>query len=333
MESSKVGRPGFGLKTVLGAALILAGLGIALFGVPPWPYQHDLSFKQVEELKPGDPGFPTLNASYPAESLRRYRVTQGETASLTLDVVRYRKDGDTRSAIIHLGDEPSSSAPNSKKIRQELWTSAMEAVNKHTDEKALFLSWWDDAQRIDFSTGRNTWTRVPTAAAFGGDPEKRLWEAVTGPYAADETRLRQLANWLAMDAGAALAEMAKALPADTPVYFLACLDDLARVSEVERLSGKKLGFEAALFPASGDMHGQIAAVKRWAGEKGSGNYLVQQIPGQGIRAWRITDAATENTLLAKLLPFTGSLANPVPGLETVYQSPWGGYLTIFQWQR
>lgn len=319
-------------KVTAGLALILVGLWVSIYGAPKWPF-HDLAFNKVEELKPGEPRFPALAAHYPADAIEHYTVTQGDEASLSLDSVRYRAmDGKVRRAVLYLGDEQSS-APTTKRLRQDLWAGAIAAIGQHTDDKALFLSWWDNAQRIDFFTGRDTWAMTPVATAFANRRERELWDRVAGPFNPDDARVRQLARWLAMDAKEALANMDKTLPADASVYLLACLDDLARVSEIERLSGKKLAFEASLFPTSSDIHAQIASVKRWAGEKGSGSYLVQQIPGQGIRAWRITDAATENSLLAKLLPFTGSLASPAPGLEPVYQSSWGGYLTIFEWQR
>jgi hydroxylamine oxidation protein HaoB len=117
------------------------------------------------------------------------------------------------------------------------------------------------------------------------------------------------------------------------VYWLACLDDLARLSEIEALGGAKLPFEARVFPAADNIHGQIAEARRWAGEAGPGAYLAQQLPGGGARVWRITREAGTKTLLARLLPFTSSLAQPLAKLSLVYQSSWGGYLSVYQWQR
>jgi hydroxylamine oxidation protein HaoB len=60
---------------------------------------------------------------------------------------------------------------------------------------------------------------------------------------------------------------------------------------------------------------------------------VQALPNGGTRAWRITREEGTKTLLARLLPFTTSLAKPLDKLSLVYQSPWGGYLSVYEWRR
>jgi hydroxylamine oxidation protein HaoB len=295
-----------------------------------------LHAEKIAEMNASEPGFPVLSGHYQAQSIERYKLQQGEEVSLPLNVVSYpAADGTMHRATLYLADNAThaGTSTDTMQLRQELWHGAMAALNQHADENALFLSWWDDAQRIDWFTGRSNWVTAPAAAAFANVGEQRLWTQIAGPFPQDETRLRQLARWLTMNAQDALTEMSNVLPRAIPVYFLACLDDLARLAEIERLSGKKLAFGVAQFPRTSDIHAQIAEVKRWAHEKGNGSYLIQNIPGGGIRAWRIEDTETENTLLAKLLPFTSSMENTVATLETVYQSPWASYLTVFRWNR
>ncbi|WP_347988525.1 hydroxylamine oxidation protein HaoB [Methylomonas sp. AM2-LC] len=319
---------------VVGIVCILSGIWVGWFGLPVWS-SPPLRWQKIQEIKYGQPGFPELTSPFSMVGATKYEVRQGDDISLLLNSIQYRTITDeVRQAIIYLPDN-SSDQPltEMKALRHDLWLEVSQAILQHTDEKTLFLSWWDDAQRIDFLTGRKTWIHAPTATTFANANEQELWQQVAGPIDPDEQALRRLASLLAMDVQQALQEMAKILTADVPVYWLVCLDDLARVSEIERLSGKQLGFEARLFPQSGDVHSQIAEVKRWASENGTGSYLVQNIPGQGVRAWRIMDSATENTLLAKMLPFTSSLANPADNLEIVYQSNWGAYLAIYHWLR
>jgi hydroxylamine oxidation protein HaoB len=303
---------------------MVLGLWVAFNGLPKWPAQ-DLAF---DKLQGGEaPESARLLGHYAAQSVERYEIRRGDAAALALESVVYRgKTGAPLRAILY--PEAAAPIPGASK-RRDLWSAAAKAIGQHSRDQAMFLSWWDNAQRIDFLTGRTNWVLTPSATAFANRTERMLWNQLAGPLEPDDRRLRQLARWLAMDAGEALTEMAKQLPGEVPVYLLACVDDLARVAEIERLSGKKLGIEAAVFSGSADFHGQIAQVKRWAGEKGAGNYLVQSVPG-GVRAWRVTDGATENSLLVRLLPFTVSLARPLPGISTVYQSAWGGYLTIFE---
>jgi hydroxylamine oxidation protein HaoB len=115
------------------------------------------------------------------------------------------------------------------------------------------------------------------------------------------------------------------------IYVLACVDDLARLGEIERLSGVTIPLEARYFPAASDLHAQIKDVRRWASEKGEGaNYLVQPVMGGGVRAWRVTSPEASNLLLIRLLPFSKSLETPLQGARLVYQSHWGAYISVHE---
>ncbi len=300
-----------------------------LFGLPDFS-SHGLKYEKPAELKTGENGFPGIQGAFPVETLARYRVGR-ESGQFELNVAQYRdSQGEAASAIVF----PSGgNAQSEAGLRHELWQAAAEAMLTHTDKDALFISWWDDGQRIRFFTGRKPWLDQPAASAFADAAQQEFWRQVGGGFSGDETRLRQFARWLSMDADAALAEMDQSLPKGRAVYWLVCLDDLARLSEIEALSGVRLPFEARSFPPADNIHSQIAEVRRWAGEKGVGSYLVQQLPGGGARVWRITREEGVKTLLARLLPFTTSLAKPLEHQALVYQSAWGGYLSVYQWQR
>lgn len=319
----------------LGIACLIAGVWIWISGIPTFSSSPALNISNVREIRKNDSDFPALTSHYPVDTTWRYALQQGDMAALTLDVVDYSTaTGEKRRAMLYLPNQSDLPAVQEiKKLRQDLWNTAAEAINQHTTENSLFLSWWDNNQRIDLLSGRAGWAMLPVVTAFASREEQTLWEKLAGQSNPDDAQLRRLAGWLTMDADKAMAEIAASIPATTPVYLLACLDDLARLSEIERLSGKKLGFEARFFPQSSDMHAQIAQVKHWASEKGNGSYLLQNVPGQGLRAWRIIDQDTENTLLAKILPFTTSIAKPPANLKIVYQSSWGAYLTIYELQR
>ncbi len=312
-----------------GAALLLAGLGLlAAAALSPDPLR--LNFSLDRQLAADAPGFPELNAFRSATRLESYHIRQGETPAFNLDIAVYpAAEPEQRRAIVYLPD----ASDNGKQRRHNDWDDAMRAAREHSPADALFISWWDNAQRLDFMTGRDAWTRQPAAAAFPDPAEQALWRQTAGPFAADDARLRQLARWLSMDAEQARADMAATLPAGRPVYILTCADDLARLREIEALSGKKLGLEARFFPQDADIHRQISQVKSWANAAGTGDYLLQSRPGQGVLAWRVADAETRRSLLVKLLPFTHSLAEPTPGLNLIYRSAGGGYLSIHQWER
>ena len=322
-------------RQAFGVMLLLAGSLLLIFG---WPDGgSELKYRKLAEIKAGEPGFPAVAGRYPVEKMTRYEIGRDGEGSVILNVVDYRDDqGEVERAIVFPAADGtvagSHSSQGDVQLRHDLWKAAADAILAHTGEDALFASWWDNSQRIRFMTGRRTWLRSPVAEGFSDDQPRRFWEEIAGGFARDEKFLRQWARWLTMDAEAALAEMSAAMPKGQPVYFLICLDDLARLSEIESLSGVKLPFEVRLFPPSGDVHAQIGGVKRWANEKANGAYLVQQLPGGAVRAWRITTDEGVKTLLARLLPFTTSLARPLENQALVYQSGWGAYLSIYQWQ-
>jgi hydroxylamine oxidation protein HaoB len=325
-----------GLLQAIGGMLLLVGSLLLIFG---WPGGGpELKYRKLAEIPAGEADFPELAARYPAEKLTRYAISRNGEGSLVLNVADYRGDrGRPERAIVFPPKDEGAVgegrlSQDDAQLRHDLWKSAADAILAHTGEDALFVSWWDNAQRIRFMTGRKVWLRSPVAGAFADGGQRRFWEDISGGFEQDEKTMRQWARWLTMDAEAALAEMSAVLPKDKPVYFLMCLDDLARLSEIESLSGITLPFEVRLFPSAGDVHAQIAGVKRWAHEKGDGAYLVQQLSGGAVRAWRITTGEGAKTLLARMLPFTTSLAKPLEKQALVYQSGWGGYLAIYQWK-
>lgn len=324
--------PGAGTRlswsAVLGIALLLVGSAILLDALRSPTFRFERTAVPVTETL-----IRSLQGVFPIEKLTRYTLRHGSDIAVELTVADYRDARGTARRVTlfpeRARDGPEGPGPGTaRQLRHDLWQAAAEAITKHTDERALILSWWDNAQRVRFLTGRDTWLDRPAAAAFPDGNERAFWGEVAGGFASGGEP-EQWARWLTMEADAAITEMKSRLPQDRPVYLLVCLDDLARSAEIEALSGVRLPFEAAVFPTEGDVHGQIAQVKRWAREKGDFGYLVQQIPGVGIRAWRITTKQGQEMLLARLLPFNTSLARPLPQLPVVYQTGWGSYLTIY----
>lgn len=314
------------LPKVFGGLLVVAG---ALVLVTEWGYfgkAGKLRWEKTEIIEPGRPEFADHAPKGDAQRLLRYKITQGEVAEVTLTVAEYRSGEGLARAIVY---PPGQGARSDASLRHDLWQEAANTIRAHAPAEGQFLAWWDDAQRIAFGTGKPVWAALPPAAAFSDRSELGVWKEIAGGMADDDTKLRQWARWLTMDADQAIAEMQTALR-DRPSYLLVCLDDLARLGEIEAMSGRKLPFEFRLFAPAKDLHGQIAAVKAWAADKGTGNYLVQQLSSGEARAWRITTEEGARTLLARLLPFTSSLAKPLETLGLVYQSAWGAYLAVYR---
>ena len=71
------------------------------------------------------------------------------------------------------------------------------------------------------------------------------------------------------------------------------------------------------------MHTEVRVVKEWLAESGYTSYAVERLSLLEIRVHFLADVASENTLLAALLPFTSS--NPMTLEDLGLVANYGGY--------
>ena len=318
--------------------ILTAGVVILIYGVPGFndkQTDEPYSLEKQSQLEADEANFPLIGSYYHVDTLEHYSLGQFDQGGLLIQVAHYTDARDKPySAIVY---EPAALANTTEitpletqlqALRQQAWNTAFNSIRQGSDQNSLFLTWWDNAQRVHLYTGRNTWAQAPLAEAFSSTEERALWHQLGGGFADNDEHLKQLARWLSMDAEQALDEIRTRIQ-QPEYYFLVSMDDLVRLSEISALSGQTLPFETRLFSPGDNIHTLISGVKQWANEKGNGHYLVQKLPAGRVRAWRISRAEGENTLLARLLPFTASLANPLSGTELVYRSSdWSGYLSV-----
>ena len=288
-----------------------------------------------------------LNSYFKINSIETYHISLEENDSHDLSVAKYTDEQNrNKKAIIFLpdadadatGDESTvdkakkafSSTDKSSHFRYEKWLGTSEAINKYTNEQSLFISYWDNAQRIHLFTGRETWIIGPDKNAYSSAAEQALWESVAGGFDT-EGKLSKYSQYLLQDMDTAITELKKELSDERETYILVSNDDLARVQEMAELTGQGLPLETKLFPAAAELHNSISKVKEWAKEgNGTGSYLVQPMSEKFNRVWRVTDKSFEDSLLVRLLPFTSSLDRPFDKTKLVYQSDWGAYISIYQ---
>jgi len=287
----------------------------------------------------------TLNSFFQINSIETYHISLEENASHDISVAKYTDEQNVnKKAIIYLPDadvtdaestvdkakKAFKSADKSSHFRYEKWLGTSEAIKKYTDEQSLFVTYWDNAQRIHLFTGRETWIIGPDKNAYSSAAEQALWESVAGGFD-KEGKLSKYSQYLLQDMDAAITELKKELPEDRTNYILVSNDDLAHVQEMAALTGQGLPLETKLFPAAAELHNSISKVKEWAKEgDGTGSYLVQPLSEKFNRVWRITDKSFEDSLLVRLLPFSSSLDKPFGNTKLVYQSDWGAYISIYQ---
>ncbi|WP_374088340.1 hydroxylamine oxidation protein HaoB [Methylomicrobium lacus] len=266
---------------------------------------------------------------FPAQSVERYTFSQDGKDLFDLLLARYLdNEGKTQGAVLFPKDmREIASTPTG--LRHEVWQSAADVIARKAPEDALFLSWWDDGQRIRYLSGKEPWLQRPARQTFVNPVWKALKDNLPAASAEEGARLEQMARWLTMDGDTALAEIAAHFGASRPVYLLVNNDLLLHLAELSAYGGAPLALDSKNIPAGSDLHGDIAQVKRWAQETGDGNYLAQK-EGNYYRVWSTPDAKAKNALLVRLLPFVDSLKQMPAGVSLVYQSHWGGFLSIYK---
>ena len=323
------------LFRILGAPLLLIGGSLLLVsGILGLTNNPDSRFDYhtVSELSSEFPDFPEIDSHFPVQKVDRVSVDYLDERKMIVDVAHYQDNvGNSRQALIFLPSGLTQKLPSFSDLNQlrwQAWLDASQSIRDISPDNTV-ITWWDNAQRIHLLSGNNIWVDAPVSEAFEHQ-QQDFWKHVSGGFQKRSEPSQQLANWLLMDAEMALEDIKKTIQIPHALYFLVCIDDLARLSEMRALSGKAVPFETRVFRSDKNIHSLISTVKRWAREKGNGSYLVQHLSGLSVRVWRITTVEGEKTLLARLLPFTSSLEKPLQNLELVHRSEWSGFVSVYQ---
>ena len=277
-----------------------------------------------------------LHGAFPTDSVQLFSYQHEGKTVFDLLLANYR-DNDNKPGTVILfpeSDDQQVSASSSQPLnpavqRAMIWQTAAKSIREKAPKSALFLSWWDDGQRIRFLGNRDVWLTNPGKATFTNPVWQGLHDHLILAADRDVDRLPRMAKWLTMDSNNAIAEMRKFFGTKHSLYLLVTNDLLLRIGELTDYGGKPISLRSTRFPVSSNLHGDIANIKRWAYENSDGNYLVQK-EGAYYRAWITTAETGNNSLLVRLLPFVDSLKKLPSGVELVYQSQWGSYLSIYE---
>ena len=312
-----------------GSALIFKQIKIAFFdGVPPQqanpaPLKVTVLQGQASELK----------GAFLVDSVDDYVFQQDGKDAFSLLLAHYKdaQNQHQRAVLFPKGKQKSTVLSNPTELRQAIWQEAGKAISENTTKDALILSWWDDGQRVHFLSERDTWVSKPAAQTFISPMWKSLQDNLLLAAEPESKQLSTMARWLTMDSDKALAEIKQTLGTSRPIYLLVTNDLLMRLGEIVDYGGTPLSLSSKTVQAHDNLHGDIAQIKQWAYEEGGGNYLVQK-EGLHYHVWATPKpAGTENnSLLVRLLPFIDSLKKLPEHVTLVYQSHWGGYLSIYK---
>ena len=316
-----------GVLLSFGSTLLVKQIRVALFDKGDKAPLSALGVKQTKGR------LSDLQGVFQVDSVDNYTVQRDGKDAFSLFVAHYQDNNQQQHRAILFSDtKPSPEKPlDPMALRQLIWQEAAQAIKQHTAENALVLSWWDDGQRIHFLSGRDAWLKKPGQQTFVSPVWENLRDGLMLASDAEQEPLAKMARWLTMYSDAALSEMRKFFGHSRPVYLLITHDLLLRMGEMADYGGTSLSFTSKIVPAHDNLHSDIAQIKQWSQEEGDGNYLVQK-EGLNYRVW-ITpklSRATKNSLVARLLPFVDSLKQLPKGVQLVYQSHWGGYLSVYK---
>ena len=274
-----------------------------------------------------------ISGYFSVDSIDDYAMQQDDKDSFSLLLAHY-KDSDNqqhRAVLFPKSKQEAGFLPSSTELRQTIWQTAAKTISQNTPKDTLILSWWDDGQRIHFLSGRNAWLSKPAKETFISPVWQNLQDNLLLASDAEREQLSKMARWLTMDSDKALAEIRTFFGPSRPVYLLVNNDLLMRLGEMIDYGGTPLSFNSKTVPAHDNLHGDIALIKQWANEEGDGNYLVQK-EGLNYHLWGTPklSGTEKNSLIVRLLPFVDSLKKLPEGVQLVYQSNWGGYLSIYK---
>lgn len=274
-----------------------------------------------------------LQGAFTVDSVDNYIFQRNGKDAFSLLLAHYKdaQNQQHRAVLFPKAKQESTTLSNPTDLRQTIWQEAGRAISQNTPKDALILSWWDDGQRLHFLSGREAWVSKPSSESFISPTWKSLQDNLLLASDSERGQLSNIAHWLTMDSDKALVEMRKFFGKSRPIYVLVTNDLLMRLGEMVDYGGTSLLFNSKAVQAHDNLHSDIAQIKQWAAEEGDGNYLVQK-EGLHYHVWATPKASVreKNSLLVRLLPFVDSLKKPPEGLNLVYQSHWGGYLSIYK---
>ncbi|MDZ4854479.1 MAG: hydroxylamine oxidation protein HaoB [Nitrospirota bacterium] len=315
--------PSLGIILVAGGFIVLSWLGYLWLGPAQAPYRYKL----VEEG--GVEKFKKLGLdAWTDLSISKHEIIV-DGVDQPLAVAHLGRRGNAKPVMLdweNRSDEPTVFVDGKL---SELTTLAS-AITKHVPKDADILAWWDTSRQIRLLTGYQT-----VFVSHLGEPRlvPALWHSKRGaiekyerefwgePASAEESqKFTRFTDALVANPkeGAAIL---RELTGGREAYVAVHLSDLYKLG---LMRPDRLGAAFKDFPLQGgNVHGLSGMVKRWMLENGHTAYSVHGLSENVVRVYFLTDDKSNNTLLAKMLPFTTSNPLEFKDLDLVYQ--YGGY--------
>lgn len=307
-----------------GGLILLGWFAYLWFAPPPAPYQYQL-------IAEGDSKrFPQLDLNdWPDLTLNQYQV-QAEGIDKPVAELMVARKGDGPPVLLYWKNNTNEVLYNLDKKPSELSALAA-AISRHAPKDALILSWWDTSRQIQLLTGHDTlftshlneplmipapWLEQSKAIQAY---ENQFWESETSQR--EREQFKHFSQALAAPAEEGIAQLRKLIGSDREAYLIVHVTDLYKLG---LMHPDKIGVAYQNFPLTGNMHGMINHMKAQVKKNDFDTYTLQSISDQEIRVFFLSDEASSQTLLARMLPFVEKKA-PVEleAAQLIYQQ--GGY--------
>jgi hydroxylamine oxidation protein HaoB len=309
--------PLIGLALIAAGLFLLGWLARLIVDPDPAPYAYRLVRSGETE------SFPELGLADRKLPVRQYEI-HAHGIELPIGTLHVSDAADagpvvlawrpgTPEPVLQLGTDPG-----------ELKTLAA-AVAKHLPEGALLLGWWDISRQLQLLAhtkvlfDRNLSEPLLIPAPWRGSEdaierlEREFWQVP------DEARLQRTFGEFVqalLDKPEAALPRLRSLAGPGEVYVVLQMADAYRagVMAPERFA---IGFRD--FPRTGQMHGVIQGVKAWLKEHGYEAYAVEWKDDTAVRVYFLTNAASRDALIARMLPFSDANPLALEAPQVVYQ--------------
>ena len=294
------------------------------FSPLPAPYQYHL-------IAEGDSKrFAQMNLeAWPQLKLSQYEV---QVAGVDKPVAEFvvARGNDGPPVLTYWKNSSDEILYNLNRKPSEL-SALASVIDKHAPKDALILSWWDTSRQIKLLTGRDTlftshlneplmipvgWLEQSKAIRAY---ENQFWESEADQQ--EQEQFKRFSQALAAPAEEGVAQLRKLIGSAREAYLIVHVTDLYKLG---LMYPDKIGVAYQNFPLTGNMHGMINHMKVQLKQNNFDTYTLQSISDEEIRVFFLSDEASSQTLLARMLPFVDKKA-PVEleAAQLIYQQ--GGY--------
>ena len=307
-----------------GGLLLLGWFAYLWFAPLPVPYQY-------QQIAEGDSKlFSKMNLdAWPDLKLNQYKVEAEGVEKPVAELIVAQRNNES-PVLLYWKNSTHEILYNLDRKPSELSALAT-VISKHAPKDALILSWWDTSRQLKLLTGHDTLftshlnepLMIPVAWLEQSKAIQAYEHQFWGSQASQEEQeqFKRFSQALAAPAEEGVAQLRELVGSDRETYLVVHVTDLYKLG---LMYPDKIGVAYQNFPLTGNMHGMINHMKVQLKENDFDTYTLQSISDEEIRVFFLSDEASSQTLLAKMLPFVDKKA-PVEleAAQLIYQQ--GGY--------